>query len=119
MDATEVEALYAALEHEVVPEFYERDENDMPSRWLARIRESMARLAPEFSASRAIREYTGSHYLPAASGCCERAPRTVRLDPVCSSGNAIALGGGKMCALAPWGSRRTTAGISSKSKSSG
>ena len=72
-DATEAEALYAALEHEVVPEFYERDENGMPSRWLARIRESMARLTPEFSAGRAIREYTESHYLPAASSYRARA----------------------------------------------
>ena len=61
------------LEHEVVPEFYERDEKDMPVKWLARIRESMARLTPEFSASRAIREYTESHYLPAASGYLDRA----------------------------------------------
>ena len=37
------------------------------------MRESMARLTPEFSASRAIREYTENHYLPAASGYRERA----------------------------------------------
>ena len=45
----------------------------MPSKWLGRIRESMARLTPEFSATRAIREYTESHYLPAASGYRDRA----------------------------------------------
>ncbi len=33
----------------------------------------MARLTPEFSAARAIREYTEDHYLPAASGYHERA----------------------------------------------
>jgi starch phosphorylase len=66
-DATEAEALYALLEGQVIPEFYERDENGMPSRWLGHIRESMARLTSEFSATRAIREYTESHYLPAAS----------------------------------------------------
>ena len=38
-----------------------------------RIRESMARLTPEFSATRAIREYTESHYLPAASRYRDRA----------------------------------------------
>jgi starch phosphorylase len=72
-DNAEAEALYALLEHEVIPEFYERDESGMPSKWLARTRESMARLTPEFSATRAIREYTESHYLPAASGYRERA----------------------------------------------
>jgi starch phosphorylase len=65
--------LYALLEDEVIPEFYERDESGMPSKWLGRIRESMARLTPEFSATRAIREYTESHYLPAASGYRDRA----------------------------------------------
>ena len=72
-DAQEAEALYALLEHEVIPEFYERDKEGMQSKWLQRIRESMARLTPEFSAGRAIREYTESHYLPAASGYHERA----------------------------------------------
>ena len=72
-DAQEAEALYTLLEREVVSEFYERDEANMPSKWLGRIRESMARLTPEFSATRAIREYTENHYLPAASNYQERA----------------------------------------------
>jgi starch phosphorylase len=72
-DAKEAEALYTLLEAEVIPEFYERDESGMPAKWLGRIRESMARLTPEFSATRAIREYTESHYLPAASRYRDRA----------------------------------------------
>jgi starch phosphorylase len=65
--------LYALLETAVIPEFYERDESGMPGKWLGHIRESMARLTSEFSATRAIREYTENHYLPAASGYHERA----------------------------------------------
>ncbi len=72
-DAQEAEALYTLLEGEVIPEFYERNEQGMPSKWLRRIRESMARLTPEFSATRVIREYTEDHYLPAASSYRERA----------------------------------------------
>jgi starch phosphorylase len=72
-DAKEAEILYTLLEDEVIPEFYERDKSGMPSRWLGRIRESMARLTPEFSATRAIREYAESHYLPAASRYRDRA----------------------------------------------
>ena len=72
LDAREAEAMYTLLEREVVPEFYERSANGMPSRWLERIRESMARLTPEFSASRTIQEYTEKHYLPAASAYRER-----------------------------------------------
>ena len=65
-DAIEAEALYELLEREVIPEFYLRDEQGIPSAWVSRMRESMARLTPRFSSSRAVREYTEQHYLPAA-----------------------------------------------------
>jgi starch phosphorylase len=73
LDAQEANTLYTLLEAEVIPEFYQRDNSGMPGKWLGRIRESMARLTPEFSATRAIREYTEHHYLPAASSYRDRA----------------------------------------------
>jgi starch phosphorylase len=72
-DATEAEALYDLLEREVIPEFYTRDEQGIPTAWVARMRECMARLTPRFSADRTVREYTEQHYLPAASAYRERA----------------------------------------------
>lgn len=72
-DAVEAEALYDLLEREVIPEFYNRDEHNIPRAWVARMRESMAQLTPQFSASRAVREYTEQHYLPAASAYLARA----------------------------------------------
>jgi starch phosphorylase len=72
-DCKEAEAMYRLLENEIIPQFYERDEEGKPSRWLGRIRESMAQLTSEFSAGRAIREYTETHYLPACSGYLARA----------------------------------------------
>jgi starch phosphorylase len=66
-DAVEAEALYDLLEQEVIPEFFTRDEQGIPTAWVARMRESMARLTPHFSANRTVREYTEQHYLPAAS----------------------------------------------------
>ncbi|MEP7153990.1 MAG: alpha-glucan family phosphorylase, partial [Nitrospira sp.] len=66
-DAVEAEALYDLLEHEVIPEFYRRDEDGIPTAWVARMRESMARLTPRFSTNRAVREYTEQHYLKAAA----------------------------------------------------
>ena len=48
-------------------------ETGMPIAWIKRMRESMARLTPRFSANRAVREYTERHYLPAASAYRERA----------------------------------------------
>ncbi len=72
-DKAEAEALYDLLEQEVIPEFYDRDENGIPRAWVARMRESMAQLTPRFSANRAVREYTVQHYLPAASAYRSRA----------------------------------------------
>jgi len=71
-DAAEAEALYGLLEREVIPEFYTRNEQGIPTAWVARMRESMARLTPQFSANRTEREYTEQHYIPAASAYRQR-----------------------------------------------
>jgi len=72
-DAAEAAALYELLERQVIPEFHDRAPNGIPTRWVARVRESMARLTPLFSASRTVREYTERHYLPAAAAYRSRA----------------------------------------------
>ena len=71
-DAVEADALYDLLEREVIPEFYRRDEHGVPTAWINRIRESMARLTPRFSTNRVLREYTEQYYLPAAAAYRER-----------------------------------------------
>lgn len=63
-DRTEAEDLYDLLEHAIIPLFYTRDQNGIPQQWVERIRESMARLTPEYSANRMLREYVESYYLP-------------------------------------------------------
>jgi starch phosphorylase len=72
-DAAEANALYDRLEREVIPEFYNRDDRGIPTAWVKRMRESMARLTSQFSTNRAVREYTEHHYLPAATTYRERA----------------------------------------------
>jgi starch phosphorylase len=72
-DAAEAHELYRLLEDEIVPAFYDRGPDGLPQRWIARMRESMALLAPRFSANRVVREYTEEHYLPAAAGYRARA----------------------------------------------
>ena len=72
-DAVEANALYDLLEREVIPEFYTRDKKGIPTAWVARMRESMARLTPRFSANRTVREYTEQRYLPAMAAYRERA----------------------------------------------
>ncbi len=72
-DAAEAVALYDLLEYDVIPEFYTRNKRGIPVAWVARMRESMARLTTQYSANRAVREYTEEHYIPAAVAYHKRA----------------------------------------------
>jgi starch phosphorylase len=72
-DAAEAAQLYDLLETQVIPEFYCRDQNNIPRAWVARVRESMASLTPNYSANRSVREYVERAYLPAAASYCRRA----------------------------------------------
>ncbi len=72
-DAVEAAQLYDLLEEQVIPEFYSRDESNIPRSWLARVRESMASLTPIYSANRSVREYVERAYLPAAALYQQRA----------------------------------------------
>jgi len=56
----------------VIPQFHDRDAQGIPTAWVARMRESMARLTPHFSSNRTVREYVEQHYLRAASAYRER-----------------------------------------------
>lgn len=72
-DQKEANDLYDLLEKEVIPEFYTRDKRGIPRGWIAKMRESMARLTPKYSTNRVVREYTEQFYLPAAKHYVERA----------------------------------------------
>ncbi len=63
-DAVEANELYCLLEEQIIPEFYQRDERGIPCKWVARIRTSMATLAPEFSSNRMLRDYVEKYYVP-------------------------------------------------------
>jgi starch phosphorylase len=67
------------LERKIVPEFYTRDASGIPRAWVARIRASMAGLAPRFSSNRMMREYVEQHYLPAASALRRRSGQDGKL----------------------------------------
>jgi starch phosphorylase len=72
-DAADAEQLYRLLEDEIVPAFFARDVQGIPRAWVARIRASMARLAPEFSSNRMMRDYVERCYRPAAAAFRRRA----------------------------------------------
>lgn len=77
MDA---EQLYQLLETQVVPTFYARDDEGVPTAWVQRMRRSMSALVERFSADRTVREYTEQYYLPMATAYRRR----------CAEGSALA-----------------------------
>ena len=65
-DVAEAEALYRLLEREVAPVYFDRDAGGVPRRWVAMMKASIQRLAPEFSAGRMVLDYFDQAYAPAA-----------------------------------------------------
>jgi starch phosphorylase len=64
-DAADAEALFAVLEQQVLPAFFERDASGLPVRWIAMMRNSIAELGTQYSTNRMVREYVERLYLPA------------------------------------------------------
>ncbi len=78
-DTVEAQQLYNLLENEVVPLFYQRNEEGIPAGWLARMRLSMAKLAPRFSSNRMLRDYVETSYIPATERYRQRVADGARL----------------------------------------
>jgi starch phosphorylase len=58
--------LYHLLENEITPLFYHRVEDGVPRGWVRMVKDSIMRLAPEFSTARMVRDYAVTAYAPAA-----------------------------------------------------
>ena len=65
-DDLEASALYDLLEQSLTPKFYERDERDVPPRWVEMVSHTLQTLGPKVLASRMVRDYTEKYYAPAA-----------------------------------------------------
>jgi len=65
-DDLEAASLYDLLEKSVTTKFYERDEHDVPRRWMEMVRHTLQTLGPKVLASRMVRDYTEKYYAPAA-----------------------------------------------------
>ena len=66
-EGMEAAQLYELLEQQIIPEFYERDQEGIPRRWIHRVRTSMSQLTPHYSSNRMVREYVEKAYLPAVN----------------------------------------------------
>jgi starch phosphorylase len=66
-DAAEARQLLDLLEGEILPLFYDRDQEGLPRRWLSSVAHSIESTSPRFSAHRMVREYTEKFYIPAGA----------------------------------------------------
>ena len=66
-DAAEALQLMDILEHEIVPLYFNRDEQGVPNAWLQCVARSIQVMAPDFSAQRMVREYAERFYQPAGA----------------------------------------------------
>ena len=67
-DAADADAIYTALEEQVVPLYYERNASNLPLEWIRRSKEAIRTLAPRFSSQRMVIEYINRLYVPASEG---------------------------------------------------
>jgi starch phosphorylase len=65
MDAADANALYRLLEEQIVPAYYERDEQDVPRRWVGIVKEAIRTVSPRFCTRRMVKEYVERMYEPA------------------------------------------------------
>ena len=63
-DAADAESLYATLENEIVPAFYEKNEHGLPAKWIGQMKNSLATLTPQFSSDRMVKDYIQKIYNP-------------------------------------------------------
>lgn len=66
-DPADAENLYSTLENEIIPLFYERDNNYLPREWIERVKESLRTVTSQFSTRRMLKEYVDRLYVPALS----------------------------------------------------
>jgi starch phosphorylase len=64
-DWADVQAMYALIEQQLVPAFYDRDQQGIPRRWVQIIKQSVRTVLPRFSTRRMVKEYVEKMYLPA------------------------------------------------------
>jgi starch phosphorylase len=67
-DRRDAENLYATLEQQVIPTFYDRDRDGLPRHWIRMMMNSISTCGWRFSSHRMVMDYTRHAYIPAAGG---------------------------------------------------
>jgi starch phosphorylase len=64
-DAADAESLYHTLENEIIPLYYDRNSREISHEWIARMKNAMKTVIPQFSARRMVKDYVEKFYAPA------------------------------------------------------
>src|SRR3954468_7078039 len=57
--------IYSTLENDIVPLYYQRSEQEIPTEWVRRMKTCIANITPHFSCGRMVAEYMDHLYKPA------------------------------------------------------
>ena len=63
-DQADSQSLYKTLEEKIIPTFYERDKNNMPTKWIELMKNSIITTGGKYSTSRMLVDYTNNYYMP-------------------------------------------------------
>ena len=64
VDRRDADSLYHVLSTEVIPQFYDRNRNGIPQKWIQRIRQAIRTIIPVYNTHRMVREYMADYYFP-------------------------------------------------------
>jgi starch phosphorylase len=67
-DERDGQDLYRVLRDEVIPLFYQRDQDGLPRGWIKRMKRTIRTLGWRFNADRMVMDYARKYYVPAAGG---------------------------------------------------
>jgi glycogen phosphorylase len=71
-DGRDGDALLKVVTEEVIPLYYDRDQDDLPQEWIRRMKRSIRTLGWRFNADRQVMDYVRETYIPAAGSLsCE------------------------------------------------
>ena len=63
-DQADSQSLYKTLEEKIIPTFYNRDKNGMPTKWIEIMKNSIITTGGKYSTSRMLVDYTKDYYMP-------------------------------------------------------
>ncbi len=61
-DELDAETIYNILEDQIIPAFFDRNNNDIPEQWVSYIKNSLAEIAPQFTMERMLHDYRDNYY---------------------------------------------------------